>query len=46
MIGSAKELAEIESEILAPGRFDVLIPIFPPNKQERAEMLLFNMTKT
>jgi hypothetical protein len=28
MIGSAKELAEIESEILAPGRFDVLIPIF------------------
>lgn len=45
MIGSAKELAEIESEILAPGRFDVLIPIFPPNKQERAEMLLFNMTK-
>jgi transitional endoplasmic reticulum ATPase len=45
MIGSAKELRGIESEILAPGRFDVLIPIFPPNKQERAEMLLFNMTK-
>ncbi|WP_312767883.1 AAA family ATPase [Epilithonimonas sp.] len=45
MIGSAKELIGIESEILAPGRFDVLIPVFPPNKQERAEMLLFNMTK-
>ena len=45
MVGSAKELQGIESEILAPGRFDVLIPIFPPNKQERAEMLLFNMTK-
>ena len=45
MIGSAKELHGIEPEILAPGRFDVLIPIFPPNKQERAEMLLFNMTK-
>ncbi len=45
MIGSAKELEGIESEILAPGRFDVLIPIFPPNKQERAEILLFNMTK-
>lgn len=45
MIGSAKELRGIESEILAPGRFDVLIPIFPANKQERAEMLLFNMTK-
>ncbi|WP_312825522.1 AAA family ATPase [Epilithonimonas sp.] len=38
MIGSAKELIGIESEILAPGRFDVLIPVFPPNKQERAEM--------
>ncbi len=45
MIGSAKELIGIESEILAPGRFDVLIPIFPPNRQERAEMLLFNMKK-
>ncbi len=45
MIGSAKELAGIETEIIAPGRFDVLIPIFPPNLQERAEMLLFNMTK-
>ncbi len=45
MIGSAKELAGIESEMLAPGRFDVLIPIFPPNRSERAEMLLFNMTR-
>lgn len=45
MIGSAKELSGIESEMLAPGRFDVLIPVFPPNLQERAEMLLFNMTK-
>lgn len=45
MIGSAKELAGIEPEIIAPGRFDVLIPIFPPNLHERAEMLLYNMTK-
>ena len=45
MIGSAKELAGIETEIIAPGRFDVLIPIFPPNLHERAEMLFFNMTK-
>lgn len=45
MIGSAKELVGIESEIIAPGRFDVLIPIFPPNIQERAEMILYNMTK-
>ncbi|MCD9854618.1 ATP-binding protein [Epilithonimonas sp. JDS] len=45
MIGSAKGLAGIETEMIAPGRFDVLIPIFPPNLQERAEMLLFNMIK-
>ncbi|WP_374439839.1 AAA family ATPase [Epilithonimonas sp.] len=45
MMGSAKVISGIESEILAPGRFDVLIPVFPPDKQERAEMLLFNMTK-
>lgn len=45
MIGSAKELSAIEPELLAPGRFDVLIPIFPANRQERAEMILFNMTR-
>ncbi|MCQ4034722.1 AAA family ATPase [Kaistella montana] len=40
MIGSANSLVDIDDEILAPGRFDVTIPIFPPNAHERAEMIL------
>lgn len=41
MIGSANSLVDIDTEILAPGRFDVSIPIFPPNAQERSEMILY-----
>ena len=41
MIGSANSLVDIDTEILAPGRFDVTIPIFPPNAQERSEMILY-----
>lgn len=43
MIGSAKSFSMIDQEIIAPGRFDVLIPIFPPNAKERAEMILHHM---
>lgn len=43
MVGSANSLFEIDTEILAPGRFDVLVPVFPPNAQERSEMILFYM---
>ncbi|WP_417430513.1 AAA family ATPase [Halpernia sp.] len=45
MVGSANFLEGIDSEILAPGRFDILIPVFPPNAEERAELLLYHMTK-
>ncbi|SIQ61158.1 ATPase family associated with various cellular activities (AAA) [Chryseobacterium sp. RU37D] len=45
MIGSAKSVAEIDEEILAPGRFDVMIPVFPPNHEERSEIILYAMTK-
>lgn len=45
VVGSANFIEGIDSEILAPGRFDVLIPVFPPNHEERAELLLFHMTK-
>lgn len=44
MVGSATSLLNIDKEILAPGRFDVVIPVFPPNLQERAEMILYSMT--
>lgn len=45
MVGSANSVVDIDREVLAPGRFDVLIPIFPPNFQERCEMILFHMTE-
>lgn len=45
MVGSANSVAEIDKEILAPGRFDVMIPIFPPNAQERVEMILLHITR-
>jgi len=45
MVGSANSIAEIDEEILAPGRFDVMIPIFPPNASERSEIILYAMTK-
>ncbi|MDO3426975.1 AAA family ATPase [Chryseobacterium sp. APV1] len=45
MIGSANSVSEINEEILAPGRFDVMIPVFPPNLVERSEIILYAMTK-
>ncbi len=45
MVGSAKSVSEIDEEITAPGRFDVLVPVFPPNAAERAEIILYAMTK-
>ena len=45
MVGSATSVVEIDRELLAPGRFDVMIPIFPPNARERSEMILYYMTE-
>jgi SpoVK/Ycf46/Vps4 family AAA+-type ATPase len=45
MVGSANSVSEIDEEILAPGRFDVLVPVFPPNASERSEIILYGMTK-
>jgi SpoVK/Ycf46/Vps4 family AAA+-type ATPase len=45
MVGSAISLADIDNEMLAPGRFDVFIPVFPPNANERAELIRHAMTK-
>lgn len=45
MVGSANSVSEIDEEILAPGRFDVMIPVFPPNAAERAEIILYSMLK-
>ena len=45
MVGSANSVVGIDKDILAPGRFDVLIPVFPPNSRERSEMILYFMTE-
>ncbi|HAO27490.1 MAG TPA: AAA family ATPase [Chryseobacterium indologenes] len=45
MVGSANSVSEIDEEILAPGRFDVMIPVFPPNASERSEIILYAMTR-
>ncbi|WP_394675106.1 AAA family ATPase [uncultured Chryseobacterium sp.] len=45
MVGSANSVSDIDEEIMSPGRFDVLIPIFPPNKAERAGIILYAMTR-
>ena len=45
MVGTANTLYQIDDEVLAPGRFDITIPIFPPNVKERAEMIQYSMTK-
>lgn len=45
IIGSANSLFDIDKEIRAPGRFDVVIPVFPPNLQERSELIIYNMAK-
>lgn len=45
MIGSSNTMATLDKEGLAPGRFDVLIPVFPPNVKERTEIILYSMTK-
>lgn len=45
MVGSANSVSDINEEILAPGRFDVVVPIFPPNAAERSEIILYSMTK-
>ena len=39
MVGAANTLYQIDEEVLAPGRFDVVLPIFPPNAKERAELI-------
>lgn len=45
IIGTANSLFDIDKEIRAPGRFDVVIPVFPPNLQERSELIMYNMMK-
>lgn len=44
LVGSAEVLSLLNDEITAPGRFDLHLPIFPPNDQERAELIIYNLS--
>lgn len=44
MVVAADNLLGMDSEVFAPGRFDVKIPVFPPNQDERAQMILRYLT--
>src|SRR5690606_2435123 len=36
-------LSLLNDEILAPGRFDMHIPVFPPNEDERAQLIIYHL---
>lgn len=44
IVGAVESLANLNDEIVAPGRFDLHIPIFPPTFDERKQLLLHHMT--
>ncbi len=45
MVVAANNLAGMDTEVFAPGRFDVKIPVFPPNQDERAQMIMRYLTQ-
>jgi len=45
IVGSAEILNLFNDEILAPGRFDMQIPVFPPNADERAQLIIYHLTQ-
>lgn len=45
IVGSAEILNLFDDEVLAPGNFDMQIPIFPPNSDERAQLIIFHLVQ-
>ena len=45
IVGSAEILSVLDEEITSPGRFDLHIPVFPPNVDERIDLILYNLIK-
>ena len=44
IVGSVESLNNLNDEIVAPGRFDLHIPIFPPTLDERKQLILHHLT--
>lgn len=45
VVGSAEILSLFDDEILSPGNFDMQIPVFPPNSDERAQLIVFHLVQ-
>ena len=44
IVGAVESLSTLNDEIVAPGRFDMHIPIFPPTLDERIQLILHHLT--
>ncbi|MFV0155240.1 ATP-binding protein [Empedobacter falsenii] len=44
IVGAVESLSILNDEIVAPGRFDMHIPIFPPTLDERIQLILHHLT--
>lgn len=44
IVGVVESLSTLNDEIVAPGRFDMHIPIFPPTLDERIQLILHHLT--
>jgi len=45
IIAATNYLSRIDAAVIRPGRFDLKIPIFPPNQSERAQLIFQKLTK-
>ncbi|MDO4728204.1 MAG: ATP-binding protein [Bacteroidota bacterium] len=45
LAGSVENLQSLDENIIAAGRFDWHLPIFPPNAEERTELIIFHLRK-
>jgi transitional endoplasmic reticulum ATPase len=43
IIAATNHLSRIDSAVIRPGRFDLKIPIFPPNQKERAKIIYYKL---
>lgn len=45
LAGSVESIQSLDENITAAGRFDWHLPIFPPNFEERIELIIFHLSK-
>lgn len=45
IIGATNFIEFLDPAVIRPGRFDLKIPVFPPNRIERTDLIIFHLTK-